>query len=202
MTGITAEKHDSFITPADDGAVIMEFSGKELIKGEPDASSFPSGGLRATFEARGYTAWDPTSYAFVKDKNACIPTAFCSYGGEALDKKRRCCARWRRSASRRSASSACSGNDTVKRVYRPGRAGAGVFSSLTKSSISGQGPHLHRPHPVRREAPEGAGNGRPLLRHHQAARQGALWPSWTRSCGSWASSPRPSTTRPRPRSTS
>ena len=87
LTGITAEKHDSFITPAPDGRVIMEFSGKELIKGEPDASSFPSGGLRATFEARGYTAWDPTSYAFIKDKTLCIPTAFCSYGGEALDKK-------------------------------------------------------------------------------------------------------------------
>ncbi len=87
LTGITAEKHDSFIAPAPDGRVIMEFSGKELIKGEPDASSFPSGGLRATFEARGYTAWDPTSYAFIKDKTLCIPTAFCSYGGEALDKK-------------------------------------------------------------------------------------------------------------------
>ena len=87
LTGITAEKHDSFITPAPDGRVIMEFSGKELIKGEPDASSFPSGGLRATFEARGYTAWDPTSYAFIKGKTLCIPTAFCSYGGEALDKK-------------------------------------------------------------------------------------------------------------------
>ena len=87
LTGITAEKHDSFITHASDGRVIMEFSGKELIKGEPDASSFPSGGLRATFEARGYTAWDPTSYAFIKDKTLCIPTAFCSYGGEALDKK-------------------------------------------------------------------------------------------------------------------
>ena len=87
MTGITAEKHDSFISPAPDGRVIMEFSGKELIKGEPDASSFPSGGLRATFEARGYTAWDPTSYAFIKDDTLCIPTAFCSYGGEALDKK-------------------------------------------------------------------------------------------------------------------
>ena len=86
MTGITAEKHDSFLTPAGDG-VIMEFSGRELIKGEPDASSFPSGGLRATFEARGYTAWDPTSYAFIKDKTLCIPTAFCSFGGEALDKK-------------------------------------------------------------------------------------------------------------------
>ena len=87
LTGITAEKHDSFITPSPDGGVIMEFSGKELIKGEPDASSFPSGGLRATFEARGYTAWDPTSYAFIKDNTLCIPTAFCSYGGEALDKK-------------------------------------------------------------------------------------------------------------------
>ena len=87
LTGITAEKHDSFISPAPDGRVIMEFSGKELIKGEPDASSFPSGGLRATFEARGYTAWDPTSYAFIKGKTLCIPTAFCSYSGEALDKK-------------------------------------------------------------------------------------------------------------------
>ena len=87
MTGITAEKHDSFISPTEGGRAIMEFSGKELIKGEPDASSFPSGGLRATFEARGYTAWDPTSYAFIKDATLCIPTAFCSYGGEALDKK-------------------------------------------------------------------------------------------------------------------
>ena len=87
MTGITAEKHDSFIDPIPGGKVIMEFSGKELIKGEPDASSFPSGGLRATFEARGYTAWDPTSDAFIKDGSLCIPTAFCSYGGEALDKK-------------------------------------------------------------------------------------------------------------------
>ncbi len=87
LTGVTAEKHDSFISPSPDGGVIMEFSGKELIKGEPDASSFPSGGLRATFEARGYTAWDPTSYAFIKGNTLCIPTAFCSYGGEALDKK-------------------------------------------------------------------------------------------------------------------
>ncbi|MBQ2766643.1 MAG: glutamine synthetase III [Clostridia bacterium] len=87
MTGITAEKHDSFISPTSDGRVIMEFSGKELIKGEPDASSFPSGGLRSTFEARGYTAWDPTSYAFIKDGSLCIPCVFCSYGGEVLDKK-------------------------------------------------------------------------------------------------------------------
>ena len=87
MTGVTAEKHDSFITPDKDGNIIMEFSGKELVQGEPDASSFPSGGLRATFEARGYTAWDPTSYAFIKDGTLCTPTAFCSYSGEALDKK-------------------------------------------------------------------------------------------------------------------
>lgn len=87
MTGITAEKHDSFISPGGDGKIIMEFSGKELVQGEPDASSFPSGGLRATFEARGYTVWDTTSYAFIKDGTLCIPTAFCSYSGEALDKK-------------------------------------------------------------------------------------------------------------------
>ena len=87
MTGITAEKHDSFISPSGKGEVIMEFSGKELIKGEPDASSFPSGGLRATFEARGYTAWDPSSYAFIKNGSLCIPTVFLSYGGEVLDKK-------------------------------------------------------------------------------------------------------------------
>ena len=87
MTGVTAEKHDSFITPMGGGKIMMEFSGKELIRGEPDASSFPSGGLRATFEARGYTAWDPTSFAFIKEGSLCIPTIFCSYSGEALDKK-------------------------------------------------------------------------------------------------------------------
>ncbi|MBP3381893.1 MAG: glutamine synthetase III, partial [Clostridia bacterium] len=87
LTGVTAEKHDSFVTASGDSGVIMEFSGKELVKGESDASSFPSGGLRATFEARGYTAWDPSSYAFIKDNTLCIPTCFCSYGGEALDKK-------------------------------------------------------------------------------------------------------------------
>ena len=87
LSGITSEKHDAFVDPTSDGHAIMTFSGKELIQGEPDASSFPSGGLRATFEARGYTAWDPTSYAFIKDEVLCIPTAFCSYTGEALDKK-------------------------------------------------------------------------------------------------------------------
>ena len=87
LTGITSEKHDSFLDPVGDGTAIMTFSGKELVQGEPDASSFPSGGLRATFEARGYTAWDPTSFAFIKAEVLCIPTAFCSYTGEALDKK-------------------------------------------------------------------------------------------------------------------
>ena len=87
MTGYTAEKHDSFITPAGPGKIIMDFSGKELVSGEPDASSFPSGGLRATFEARGYTAWDPTSFAFLKDGSLCVPTVFCSYSGESLDQK-------------------------------------------------------------------------------------------------------------------
>ena len=112
LTGITAEKHDSFITPSPDGGVIMDFSGKELIKGEPDASSFPSGGLRATFEARGYTTWDPTSYAFIKDKTLCIPTAFCSYDGQMLDKKSPCSARCRHSTSRRCGFSAFSATPT------------------------------------------------------------------------------------------
>ena len=87
MTGVTAEKHDGFLTPEGPSRVLMLFSGKELVRGEPDASSFPSGGLRATFEARGYTAWDPTSFAFIKDGSLCIPTIFCSYSGQALDKK-------------------------------------------------------------------------------------------------------------------
>ena len=100
LNGFTAEKHDSFITPQDDGSVIMTFSGKELVKGEPDASSFPSGGRRATFEARGYTVWDPTSYPFVKEHTLCIPTAFCSYTGEALDKKLRFCVLWKLSTSK------------------------------------------------------------------------------------------------------
>ena len=91
MTGITAEKHESFISPTAEGRVIMDFSGKELIQGEPDASSFPSGGLRATFEARGYTAWDPTSYAFIKDNCLCIPTACCSYTGKCWIKRLRFC---------------------------------------------------------------------------------------------------------------
>lgn len=116
LTGITAEKHDSFISPSPDGGVIMEFSGKELIKGEPDASSFPSGGLRATFEARGYTAWDPTSYAFIKGNTLCIPTAFCSYGGEALDKKTPLLRSMEALNTQALRILKLFGNDTVKRV--------------------------------------------------------------------------------------
>ena len=108
MTGFTAEKHDSFITPTGDGRILMELSGKELSRGEADASSFPSGGLRATFEARGYTAWDPTSYAFVKDKTLCIPTIFCSYPAIHWTRKRRCCAPCTRWISSASASCGCS----------------------------------------------------------------------------------------------
>ncbi len=116
MTGITAEKHDSFISPQKDGRVIMEFSGKELIKGESDASSFPSGGLRATFEARGYTAWDPTSYAFIKDNSLCIPTVFCSWGGEALDMKTPLLRSIESVAKQAKRVLRALGNDEVKRV--------------------------------------------------------------------------------------
>ena len=117
LTGVTAEKHDGFITPTDDGKVIMEFSGKELVRGESDASSFPSGGLRATFEARGYTVWDSTSYAFVKDGTLCIPTAFCSYGGEALDKKTPLLRSMDAVRSQAKRIVKLFGNDTVKNIF-------------------------------------------------------------------------------------
>ena len=118
MTGFTAEKHDSFISPVGGGKICMEFSGKELVSGESDASSFPSGGLRATFEARGYTAWDPTAYAFIKDDSLYIPTVFCSYSGEALDKRRRCSAPSAPSAGRPCASCACSATRRRRRSRR------------------------------------------------------------------------------------
>jgi glutamine synthetase len=117
MTSITAEKHDSFISPTEDGKILMEFSGKELVKGEPDASSFPSGGLRATFEARGYTAWDPTSYAFIKDGVLCIPTAFCSYSGEALDMKTPLLRSMEALSKQAVRILRLFGNEDVKRVY-------------------------------------------------------------------------------------
>ena len=162
LTGITAEKHDSFITPSPDGRIVMEFSGKELIKGEPDASSFPSGGLRATFEARGYTAWDPTSYAFIKDKTLCIPTAFCSYTGEALDKKTpllRSMEAINRSALR---ILRLFGNEEVKSVK------TGILPCRQGNVQEEKGPDLYRSHPLRSSSSKRTGNGRPLLRFHQA----------------------------------
>ena len=149
LTGITAEKHDGFISPAPDSHVIMKFSGKELITGEPDASSFPSGGLRATFEARGYTAWDPTSYAFIKEKTLCIPTAFCSYGGEALDKK-----------------------TPLQRSMEALNREAGILPGGPRDVPEAQGPDLHGQNALRRDASERAGAGRPLLWRHQAQSEG------------------------------
>ena len=166
LTGITAEKHDSFITPASDGRVIMEFSGKELIKGEPDASSFPSGGLRATFEARGYTAWDPTSYAFIKDKTLCIPTAFCSYGGEALDKKTPLLRSMQALNKQALRILRLFGNTDVKCV----RTSVGPEQEyfLVDKALYEQRPRLLRTHSFRRKGAQGSGDGRPLFRSYQA----------------------------------
>ena len=164
LTGITAEKHDSFISPKDGGKIILEFSGKELVRGEPDASSFPSGGLRSTFEARGYTAWDPTSYAFIKDGVLCIPTAFCSYGGEALDQK---------TPLLRSMEALSAQAVRVLKLF--GRDATRVTSTVGPEQEyfrPAQGLDFHRPHPVRQQAAEGAGAGRPLFRLDQAARSG------------------------------
>lgn len=127
MTGFTAEKHDSFISPVGDGQIIADFSGKELVKGEPDASSFPSGGLRATFEARGYTAWDPTSPAFIKDGTLYIPTAFCSYSGEALDKKDSSAAFHGNSEHRGSQDSAVARKQGRYKCFHNHRSRAGIF---------------------------------------------------------------------------
>ena len=202
MTGITAEKHDSFISPTKDGKVIMDFSGKELVVGEPDASSFPSGGVRATFEARGYTAWDPTSFAFVKDGTLYIPTAFFSYSGEVLDKKTpllKSMAALNKQALR---ILRLFGNTSGKAGVLHRRRGAGVFPHRPQDVRRAQGSRVYGQNAVRRKTPEGAGAGRPLLRSHQNARFRLHEGLWTRSCGSWASSQRPSTTRSRPASTS
>ena len=171
LTGTTAEKHDSFITaPMPNGKVLMSFSGKELIKGEPDASSFPSGGLRATFEARGYTAWDCTSPAFVRQDAAgatlCIPTAFCSYTGEALDQKT--------TASSFHGSSECTVPASVKTVRKHHfqesnsfrRTGAGILPGRCREIPAEKRPDLHRPYPVRRNASKRTGDGRSLFRNH------------------------------------
>ena len=153
MTGITAEKHDSFIAPAADGRVIMDFSGKDLIQSEPDASSFPSGGLRATFEARGYTAWDPTSYAFIKDDCLYIPTAFCSYTGDVLDKK---------TPLLRS----------IAVLSEAARRLLAILGIHTEKVIKTEGPGFCGPHPVRGQAAQRAGDGRPLFRSHQTPGEG------------------------------
>ena len=169
MTGITAEKHDAFLSPCGDGSVIMDFSGKELIKGESDASSFPSGGLRATFEARGYTAWDPTSYAFIKDDTLCIPTAFCSYHGEILDKKTPLL-RSMDAVSREAIRVLRLFGKDVRRVTST--VGAGVFSYQQRGLWQTGRPDPHRPDPLRRARPQGSGDGGPLLRLHPPPGQG------------------------------
>ena len=168
MTGITAEKHDSFYRSADDGsAVILEFSGKELIKGEPDASSFPSGGLRATFEARGYTAWDPTSYAFIKDNTLCIPTAFCSYGGEALDKKTPLLRSMEAINKQALRVLTLFGNSDVTAVFATvGRRSRNTFLWIKSCYDKRKDLILYRPHAFRRYAPKGSGDGRPLFRRY------------------------------------
>ncbi len=159
MTGITAEKHEAFISPCGDG-VIMEFSGKELIQGEPDASSFPSGGLRATFEARGYTAWDPTSYAFIKENTLCIPTAFMSYTGEVLDKKTPLLRSMDALNVQALRILKLFDRDDVKRVITT--AGPEQEYFLIDRAMYDRRPdlRLHRPHTLRRAPAQGAGSWR------------------------------------------
>ena len=152
MTGVTAEKHDSFICP-DGDEVIMEFSGKELIKGEPDASSFPSGGIRATFEARGYTTWDPTSPAFIRDATLYIPTAFCSYTGEVLDKKTPLLRSMEKLSSVAVRMLHLLGKEDVTRVTTT----VGIFSDRQENVRRASRPHLHRTHALRRAGSQGTG---------------------------------------------
>ena len=175
MTGITAEKHDSFLSPTADGRAVAEFSGKELIKGEPDASSFPSGGMRSTFEARGYTAWDPTSPPWLlvtpNGTTLVIPTAFVSWTGEALDKK---------TPLLRSMESLSKQAVRILRLFgskaharpRDLRTRAGVLPDRSAVLFQPSRPHQRRTHALRRQAPEGAGDGGPLLRLHLRARAG------------------------------
>ena len=159
LTDVTAEKHDAFLTPTGPCSIVMEFSGKELIKGEPDASSFPSGGLRATFEARGYTAWDPTSYAFIKDNTLCIPTAFYSYTGSVLDKENAAFA-LRGSAQPRDAArfAALWPQERAPRL-RHRRPGTGVFPHRPRRLRAPSRPQIHRPHALWRPPHQGAGDG-------------------------------------------
>ena len=174
LTGSTAEKHDSFFEPAGgEGTALAEFSGKELIQGEPDASSFPTGGLRATFEARGYTAWDPTSPAFILENPngtlLCIPTAFFSWTGEALDKKTPLLRSMEALSGSAIRALGLLGDSESKRVFTtvgPEQEYFLIDSRLLRAAR----PDLHRPHPLRRQAAQGPGAGRPLLRRHPRAR--------------------------------
>lgn len=165
LSGITSEKHDSFIDPIDDGHAIMSFSGKELIQGEPDASSFPSGGLRATFEARGYTAWDPTSFAFIKDEVLCIPTAFCSYTGEALDKKTLLLRSMRAVDEQANRVLALFG-EPHQRVVPTVGAEQEYFPDQREGLREAPRPDAVRTHAVRLFALQGPRAGRALLRRH------------------------------------
>ena len=181
----------------------MEFSGKELIKGEPDASSFPSGGLRATFEARGYTAWDPTSYAFIKDGTLCIPTAFCSYGGEALDKKTPLLRSMEELNNQALRILKLFGNTTCQARGHHRRPGAGIFPDRQGAVYDKRRDLIYTGRTLFGAKPP---KGQELDDHYFGAikpRVARLYEGiWTKSCGSWACWPRPSTTRSRPPSTS
>ncbi len=172
LTGMTAEKHDSFISPTADGSVIMEFSGKQLIVGEPDASSFPSGGLRATFEARGYTAWDATSPAFLKKDAAgnvtlCIPSVFYSYNGEALDKKTPLLRSMDAVSKQAMRVLRAMGNTTSQRVVATVGPEQEYFLVDKEYYLTTARPDLLRPHPFRRSGSQGPGTGRSIFRRHQ-----------------------------------
>ena len=175
MTGLTAEKHDSFLAPTEGGGAIAEFSGKELIRGEPDASSFPSGGIRATFEARGYTAWDPTSPAFILENpngtTLCIPTAFCSWTGEALDKKTPLLRSMEALSKQALRILRLFGSTATQRLHHR-RPRAGILPDRQELLLQPARPAQRRPDPLRRQAPQGPGAGRPLLRRHPRARPG------------------------------
>ncbi len=176
LTGLTAEKHDSFLSPSGDGSALAEFSGKELIQGEPDASSFPSGGIRATFEARGYTAWDPTSPAYILENpngtTLCIPTAFCSWTGEALDKKTPVLRSMQALNKQAQRILKLFGHEDASPVMATRRAGARVFPDRSELLLRPARPGHLRPHALRCQAAQGAGIRRSLFRRHSGARVG------------------------------
>ena len=205
LTGLTAEKHDSFFEPDGEGGAVAEFSGKELIQGEPDASSFPTGGVRATFEARGYTAWDPTSPAFILENPngalLCIPTAFASWTGEALDAKiplLRSMDALSKSAIR---ALQLLGDDECAARLHHGRPRAGVLPDRRAVLLRAPRPGHHRPHAVRRQAAEGPRARRPLLRLDPRADPRLHDGDRDRAARSSACRSRPATTRSRPAST-